>query len=218
MCARCHRNKKNLHAILRSGSELVSLPDRILLLIACRPRARVIRACAVGIARRGAQIGRLGAPCKAGGRWYSLLHGCRCHRAPQLRDIGDPVGRAALRLATGRGHLPFANRAGGKRAEIVLDAHGSCEQAGPVGWGERVTCDELIQVPAAWAARGEPTSRASGWAGCFGREGTPDICPGRPRGAGRGPGRRTRPAAPSPHHRNSARISWMVLEKGGFLI
>jgi hypothetical protein len=102
VCARCHRNKKNLHAILRSGSELVSLPDRILLLIACRPRARVIRACAVGIARRGAQIGRLGAPCKAGGHWCSLLHGCRCHRAPQFRAIGRPVGHAALRLETGR--------------------------------------------------------------------------------------------------------------------
>ena len=38
------------------------------------------------------------------------------------------------------------------------------------------------------------------------------------RGAGRGPGRHTRPGAPSLHHRNSARISWMVLEKGGFLI
>jgi hypothetical protein len=39
---------------------------------------------------------------------------------PQLRAI---VGRAALRLATGRGHLPFADRAGCKRAEpeIVLD-------------------------------------------------------------------------------------------------
>ena len=35
--------------------------------------------------------------------------------------------------------LPFANRAGCKRAEIVLDAHGSCEQAGPVGWGETLT-------------------------------------------------------------------------------
>ncbi len=106
VCARCHRNKKNLNAILRSGSELVSLSDRMLLfkLIACRPRARVIRACAVGVARRGAQIGRLGpgAPCKAGGRWCSLPHGCRCHRAPQFRAIGSPVGRAALRLETGR--------------------------------------------------------------------------------------------------------------------
>ena len=102
VCARCHRNKKNLHATLRSGSELASLPDRILLLIACRPRARVIRACAVGVARRGAQIGRLGAPCKAGGRWCSLPHGCRRHRAPQFRAIGSPVGRAALRLETGR--------------------------------------------------------------------------------------------------------------------
>jgi hypothetical protein len=91
------------------------LSDRILLLIACRPRARVIlvRACAVGIARppgakmaaRALAVGRLGAPCKAGGHRCSLLlvvHGCRCHRAPQFRAIGSPVGRAALRLETGR--------------------------------------------------------------------------------------------------------------------
>ena len=102
VCARCHRNKKNLHAILRSGSELVSLSDRILLLIACRPRARVIRACAVGVARRGAQIGRLGAPCKAGGRRCSLTHDVICRSAAQFRAIGGPVGRAALRLETGR--------------------------------------------------------------------------------------------------------------------
>ncbi len=103
---------------------------------ACRPLARalVVRACAVrdGVARRGAQIGGLGAPCKAGGHWYLLQHDVRCRRAPQLRAI---VGRAALRLATGRGHLPFANRAGCKRAEpdIVLDtdAHGSCEHCRP---------------------------------------------------------------------------------------
>ncbi len=66
VCARCHRKKKNLCETLRSGSELLSLSDRILLLVACRPRARVKRACAVGMARRGAQTGRRGAPCKAG--------------------------------------------------------------------------------------------------------------------------------------------------------
>jgi len=102
VCARCHRNKKNLRSILRSGSELASLSDRNLLLVACRPRARVIRACAVGIARPGAQIGRLGASCKAGGRWYSLTHDGGCRRAPQFRAIGGPVGRAALRLVSGR--------------------------------------------------------------------------------------------------------------------
>ncbi len=139
VCARCHRNKKSLHAILRARSELISLSDRILLLVACRPRARVIRACAVGIARRGAQIGRLGAPCKDGGHCYLLPHDGRCRRATQLRPIGGPVGRAALRLETGRarsrrprspasrngtGHMPLANRARCKRAEIVLDANG----------------------------------------------------------------------------------------------
>ena len=156
-------------------------------------------------------------------RWALVLTPTWMKMSPHAAVPGYRRSRRPRSPASrnGTGHLPFANRAGGKRAEIVLDAHGSCEQAGPVGWGERVTCDELIQFPATWAARGEPTTRASRWAGCFGREGTPDICPGRPRGAGRGPGRRTRPGAPSPHHRNSARISWMVLGKpgkGGFLI
>jgi hypothetical protein len=32
------------------------------------------------------------------------------------------------------------------RSEHDLDAHGSCKQAGPVGWGELVTCDELWPV------------------------------------------------------------------------
>ena len=134
--------------------------------------------------------------------------------APGYRRSRRPRSPASR---NGTGPLPFANRAWGKRAEIVLDAHGSCEQAGPVGWGDRVTCDELIQVPVTWAARGEPTSKASGWAGCFGREGTPGICPGRPRGAGRGPGCRTWPGAPSPHHRNrpKSRCTGTVLENGG---
>ena len=84
----------------------VALAGRLLLLVACRSRARVIRACAVavGIAKRGAQIRRLGASCKAGVRWCSLPHGRRCRHgdAPQFRAIGGPVGRAALRLETGR--------------------------------------------------------------------------------------------------------------------
>jgi len=153
-------------------------------------------------------------------RWALVLTPTWMQMSPRATVPGYRQSRRPRSPASrnGTGHLPFANRAGCKRAEIVLDAHGSCEQAGPVGWGERVTCDELIQFPVTWAARGEPTSRASGWAGCFGREGTPDICPGRPRGAGRGPGRHSSPGAPSLHHRNSARISWMVLENGGFLM
>ena len=139
VCARCHRYKKNLHATLRSGSELVSLTDRILLLTACRPRAHVIRACAVGIARPGAQIGRLGASCKAGGHWYLLPHDGRCRRAPQLRAIGGPVGRAALRLETGRATCRSRTAQDSSAVEMVLNARGSCERAGPVGWGEPLT-------------------------------------------------------------------------------
>ena len=40
--------------------------------------------------------------CKAGGYWYLLPHDGRCRRAPQLRAIGGPISRAALRLETGR--------------------------------------------------------------------------------------------------------------------
>ena len=139
MCARFHRHKKNLRATLRSGSELISLSDRILLLVACRPRARVIRACAVGIARRGAQIGRLGAPCKAGGRRCSLTQECRCRRTPQFRAIGGPVCRAALRLETGRATCRSRTAQDPSAPEIFLNARGSCERAGPVGWGKPVT-------------------------------------------------------------------------------
>ncbi len=137
--------------------------------------ARVVlgRACAVGVARWGAQMGRLGAPWKAGERWYyySPPHGCRCMspRATVAGAIGGPVGRAARRLETGKGPLPFANRAGCKRRKIQTNAHGSwqCgEQAGPVAVDgtnlERATCDELMQVPVTWVAWGEPASRASG--------------------------------------------------------
>ncbi len=104
VCARCHRNKKNLHAILRSGSELVSLSDHLRLLVACRPRARVIRACAVGIARRGAQIGRRGAPCKAGQALGRTRH-CgytASDRNPPSLGARWPVGGFALRRAAER--------------------------------------------------------------------------------------------------------------------
>ncbi len=84
----------NLHAILRSGSELVSLSDRILLLVACRPRAHVIRACAVSIARRGAQKGRLGAPCKAGRALVRTQHyRCTaCDMSPPSLGARRPLG------------------------------------------------------------------------------------------------------------------------------
>ena len=88
VCARCHRHKTTLDAILRSGSELVSLSDRLLRLLARRPRAFVTRASAVCIARRGAQIGTLGAPCKAGPRALTsaltLTHG-RIHATGTAR-------------------------------------------------------------------------------------------------------------------------------------
>ena len=93
--ARSSYVNRALFGISSSGSELISLSDRILLLVACRPRVRVKRACAVGMARRGAQKGRLGAPCKAGGHCWPLTHGCRCRRAPQIRAMGDSIGRAA---------------------------------------------------------------------------------------------------------------------------
>ena len=137
MCARCHRNKKNLRATLRSGSELVPLADQILLLVACRPRVRVKRACAVGIARRGAQIGRLTAPCKAGGHYWTLTHGCRCRRAPQIRAIGDPIGRAAPPHERSQPRTAHeARRLDAKKH--TSNAHISCEHAEMVEWGALV--------------------------------------------------------------------------------
>ena len=72
--ARSSYVNRALFGISSSGSELISLSDRILLLVACRPRVRVKRACAVGMVRRGAQIGRLGSPCKAAGHCCPLAH------------------------------------------------------------------------------------------------------------------------------------------------
>jgi hypothetical protein len=121
VCARCHRNKKHLHAILRSGSELVSPSERMLLLAACRPGARVLRACAVGIARRGAQleIGRLGAPCKAG--WALLLTPTCLYMSPHAPV---PSYRRSCRPRSpasrnGTGQLSFAPR----RQKAPKDIH-----------------------------------------------------------------------------------------------
>jgi hypothetical protein len=155
--------------------------------------------------------------------------------APGYRRSRPPRSPASR---NGTGRVQFANRAGCgtvslKRQTPILD--GPLEQAGPAAWGELVTCDELAHVPAAWAARGEPTSAARGWAaGCFRREGTPDNRPNRrPRTrrsagpAGRDPrrgitvevGREPRHGPRSPHaHQNSAQVSWLGLEKGGALI
>jgi hypothetical protein len=160
-----------------------------------------MRSCQTRLCRRHGQTGSSKGKVRSAlqSRWASVLSHTVMQMSPRATVPGHRQSSRPRSPASrnGTGHLPFANRAGCERAEIVLSAHGSCEQAGPVGWGERVTCDELIQVPVTSAARGEPTSRASGWAGCFGREGTPGICPGRPRGAGRGPGRYTWPGAPS---------------------
>ncbi len=113
VCARCHRNKKNLnlHATLRSGSELVSssqihlagywqviLP---LIALACRPRARAIRACAVGIARRGAQIRRplVGARTLQS-RWALVLSPPTCQM--------DADVRVTVRHSSGLSAVPSA--------------------------------------------------------------------------------------------------------------
>ena len=104
VCARCHRKKKNQRETLRSGSELLSLSHRILLLVACRPRARVKRACAVGIARRGAQTGRLGSSCEAG---QALVRTRHCEytasdRNPPSLGARRPLGGFALGRAAER--------------------------------------------------------------------------------------------------------------------
>jgi hypothetical protein len=87
--------------------------------------------------------------------------------------VGGSVGRAALRLETGRaaGRSRTAQDANAPR--YLLDAHGSRERAGPVGRGE-------LPGRLGGAGRGDPKSRALGWAGPLRREGTPGTCPGRP--------------------------------------
>ena len=155
MCARCHRNERNLHATLRCASGLVSLSDRIPPPVACRPRVCVKPTCAVGMVRRGAQIGRLGSPCKAAGRCCSLTHGCRCRRAPQFRAIGDPIGRAAPpheRSQPRTAHEPRgldARKAQAERAHIV-----SAGRAGSMG--RTRDARRVIKVPAVWAGRHAP--------------------------------------------------------------
>ena len=70
-------------------------------------------------------IGRLGSPCKAGGRCCSLTDACRCRRAPQFRAIGDLIGRAAPpheRSQPRTAHEPRgldARKAHAERAHIV---------------------------------------------------------------------------------------------------
>ena len=43
--ARCRRNNSNLQVLVRSGSKLILVCDLLMLLVACRRRAGVIRAC-----------------------------------------------------------------------------------------------------------------------------------------------------------------------------
>ena len=45
VCARCRRNNSNLQVIVRSGSRRILLCDLLMLLVACKRRAGVIRAC-----------------------------------------------------------------------------------------------------------------------------------------------------------------------------
>ena len=63
---------------------------------------------------------------------------------------------------------------------------GCVRKAGPVGWGERVTRDEVIQVRAAW---GEPTSTSGEWLGRMFRAGRhARYMPWSPEGRGPGSG------------------------------
>jgi hypothetical protein len=69
------------------------------------------------------------------------------------------------------------------------------KQAGPFRWGELVKCDELIQVLAAWAARGPLGGE---WPDVLGGKARRIYVLVSQRRAGRDPGRHTRPGAPSP--------------------
>jgi hypothetical protein len=171
----------------------LSLSDRRLPLVACRPCARVIRACAVGIAGRGARIGRLGAPCKAAGHWCSLPHGCRCRRAPQFRAIESAVPSAAQPCVSKRDGPPAVREP--RRMQTRRDI--SWTRMGRASGPGRL---EGVNFPVAWAAQAGATPNRGRWAG-------PDLYDGKARQAHalvaqvRGPGsgaRRTWPGAPSP--------------------
>jgi hypothetical protein len=144
--------------------------------------------------------------------WMQMLPRAAHPGHRRFRRPRSPASRNEM------GHLPFASRERCKRAEIVLDAHCSCEQARPVGSGERVTCDALIQVPAARAARGSPrrgTVQWLGrmfWAGSHARHISPEL-----RGPGSGPGApplagalpRAIEIRPGPGLWKHSRVSWL---------
>jgi hypothetical protein len=68
VCARCRRNNSNLRVIVRSGSKPILVHDLLMLLVACRRRAGVIRACQASVRRHrktAARIRRLRAICRA---------------------------------------------------------------------------------------------------------------------------------------------------------
>jgi hypothetical protein len=142
--ARCHRNKKNLHAILpsRSGSELVSLPDRILLLIACRPRARVMRACAVGVGRQTGSSNRR-ARSTLQSRCALVLTPTWMQMSPRATAPGYRRSRRPRSPASrnGTGHLPNVREPRRGQAPKDIDERGAwAMRAGWAGWMGRA-CD-----------------------------------------------------------------------------
>ena len=83
--------------------------------------ARVIRACAVGIARRGAQTGRLGAPCKTG--WALVL---TQHCGYEASDMNPPSLGARRPFS----ELLAALHCEGQRSGESGSRGGSCEARG----------------------------------------------------------------------------------------
>jgi hypothetical protein len=84
--------------------------------------------------------------------------------------IGGPVGGAAVRLEPRRTTCRLQSAHWKDANAPKTNFHGSCELAGSVGSGERVTLAEKLPCPAAWAARRRTTprrGRAPDWAGVF---------------------------------------------------
>ncbi len=118
-----------------------------------RPRLRLVCTLAASDGEaRGSSNGkarlRVGGSCKAGVRWYLLPHDGRCRRAPQLRAIGGPICRAALRLETGRA-TGTCSRVGTAHVWHIMPhmqtptanfGHACVVLAGRAGWMGR-TCD-----------------------------------------------------------------------------
>ncbi len=72
-------------------------------------------------------------------RWWMLQHVCHSSRLSVVVSAAQPC--VSKRDEPPAVREPVARDT--NAPEIYLNADGSYKPAGPVGWGDRVTCDEL---------------------------------------------------------------------------